>query len=276
MVINSAMRVRSLETICLSWLVAAAGCGGSSKQATGLGGAVTLATQAGGSSGTLSGYFGEFDPSTVDANPCNGSEYDPCCLVPRGNGMALNSPLVFPSLLEFMGAGSLSVTDKTTGESMGAVEPGSSQSYLSSALGAWATGDTLSLSAKGGDFPSFSGSIQTPPALAGVNPLLIPGASGSEVLNIPTNANFSVSWTPDANTDEVLGTIGGATSSVLVCYGHQSDGHVTFPTALMAAQADTQSQLALIRTRWTTVAGASSSTVAVGATVELATNVSLH
>jgi len=271
-----AMRTRLCEVLCLCLTSMAAACGQGSKETDGgLGGAVALVSEAGSSSGTLVGYFGAFDANAVAADPCSGSQYDPCCLLPAGTGMASSSPLVFPALLDFMGAGTLTVTDKTTGEAMGAVEPSPGQSYLSSQLGTWAAGDMLSLAAKGGAFPAFSGSVQSPPPLAGVNPLLIPGASGSEVLTIPTTADFAVSWTPDATTDQILGTMGGATSSIVVCYGHESDGQMIFPTELMISQADTDGQLALLRTRWTYLAG-STSTVALGATVGLTTNVSLH
>jgi hypothetical protein len=257
-------------------MLAAADCGGSSKGTDGgLGGAVALAVQTGGSSGTLVGYFGAVDANGVAADPCSGTEYDPCCLVPQGTGMALSSPLVFPALLDFMGAGTLTITDKTTAEAMGSVAPSSTESYSSSELGAWAPGDTLSLSAKGGAFPAFNGSVQSPPPLAGVDPVIVPDASGSQVLNIPTTANFAVSWTPDATTDQILGTMGGATSSILVCYGHMSDGQMIFPTSLMISQADTQAQLALLRTRWTYITG-STPTVALGASLGLVTNVSLH
>jgi hypothetical protein len=252
--------------------VADAGPGGPS-------GAVVLIGEEGDAHSLLIGYFVDLPPRDVPPAICpGGADATHCCLVPRGIGLPVVSPLLFPAETQFEGPGLLTVTDASTGADLGTVTPGADgygAMYQSSQLGIWADQDRLSVAAGAGDFPAFDWSVRSPAAWSGLDPSIASGAAGVAAMTVPVSSDFTVTWTPQPDlNDAIVGAMGtDSSASVIECYGLEGDGRLTFPSNLLEGHGSGGGSLSLFRTHWQTNADDAGATVALGASSMLGRDV---
>jgi hypothetical protein len=111
------------------------------------------------------------------------------------------------------------------------VSPQSSYSAIVDAM--WDAGDSLDVSATGGEVDPFSGTLETPTLPSGVSP-----AFGPDSFVITRSSNLRVSWTPDARDGETIQfgiSVGSTTNGVagVACAVPDSDGFVVVDASLL-------------------------------------------
>jgi len=167
-------------------------------------------------------------PTTAPAFCQGGQSSGSCCLYTGGGPDGGN--IAGPGL----SAGTLNATDGITPVATMTFNSGTSEYPEVVNANAWGPGDTLKWSGNGEYAGAFEGSVTATAMISGLNP--DPSAYPTGVV-IQRNADFTVSWNPDAVVSgasmELDLSVGMPVefSSLIVCRVPDSAGALTVPTA---------------------------------------------
>lgn len=196
-------------------------------------GAISASVGVPGASPSIPGYgvqagFSAFAPSVVFdfgiTTPTTG------CSCSHGIGIGDPGP-------EEVSAGTITITAADGGPVLAALTPSDSGlfAYGYTSASGWAPGELLTVSAQGqpGQVSAFSTTLQTAAPFSDVTP-----AIGTAPVTILRSADFSVSWTPQAEPNEfvTLSITQTSTSAAAqcTCSGPESLGAITLPASSLA------------------------------------------
>jgi hypothetical protein len=104
----------------------------------------------------------------------------------------------------------------------------------------WSPGDALGVSAAGGEVAAFSGTLVTPSMITGLSPAL-----GQAPVTIAHDADFRISWTPEAKDGELMqlqiDSIESGGARVVLCAVLDTAGSVVVDASLLGPLAGAQS-----------------------------------
>jgi hypothetical protein len=159
-------------------------------------------------------------PGTPPSCAADGLTHGACCEEPERIGLPAST---VPPV-----AGNLTITDH--GASVATLV---SPDYPEVDSATWAPGDSLAVSAAGGDVLAFSGTLVTPVAIAGVSPDFTQSS-----VAIAHDADLHVSWTPESKEGEVMqlqiDSIENGAGHVVLCAVPDSAGSIVVDASLLA------------------------------------------
>jgi hypothetical protein len=222
--------------------------GGSSSGSSGSSSGASSSSSSGGSSGGSSGpllYTGSISATASESGdagvyvltgdfvaiPDGGAAACPqmsgsCCFYPPSDAGAPPAPTYFP-------AGDITVDDgKST---LSTMKPAANETYsdksATNAMLVWKPGDTLTVSAAGGQVHTFTGTVKAADEITALNPPL--------PLTISTGAPFTVDWNPGSVAGAtmhltIVAKDGMTNEGILRCSTKDSDGTLTINKTLLA------------------------------------------
>jgi hypothetical protein len=212
----------------LGWTALGQGCGGQTKVTSTLQYVGTVGfTRSDGQYDVGASFFPNPAASPVADAASTGTcaAGSTCCYYPPNVPVDAGAPIAIH-------AGTIVATDGSSPlATLAPADAGAAYATASSQV--WQAGDTLSVTATGGDVDPFSGSVVAPPPIAGLSPSL------SATVDVSVSADWSVSWSPAALSGSQLVLTLSASSGapepggVIECLAADSTGAMVVPAALL-------------------------------------------